>query len=121
GGGDAAGAPGGSTRRGARGPPRQLDAAVPSELDRICLRALAQRASDRYSTAHDLAEDLRHWLAAGQRSPAPQLQVSPPAVHVQVVAPAHADAAAASVSTPVSRADPGRRPGNGVPPGPPAP
>ena len=47
-------------------PPRQLDDAVPAELDRICLRALAKRASDRYSTAHDLAEDLRHWLARGR-------------------------------------------------------
>jgi eukaryotic-like serine/threonine-protein kinase len=98
-------------------PPRQLDDAVPAELDRICLRALAQRASDRYSTAHDLAEDLRHWLAAGQGPPAVQVQVSPPAVHVQVVAPAQADAAAASVSTSVSRADTGGRPVKVVPKG----
>src|SRR5204863_9806196 len=42
-------------------PPRQLNDAVPAELDRICLRALAKRASDRYSTAHDLAGDLRHF------------------------------------------------------------
>jgi formylglycine-generating enzyme required for sulfatase activity len=44
-------------------PPRQTDEAIPAELDRICLRALAKRASDRFSTASDLAEDLRHWLA----------------------------------------------------------
>jgi len=43
-------------------PPRLLDDRVPKELDRICLRALARRASDRYSTAADFAEDLRHWL-----------------------------------------------------------
>ena len=43
-------------------PPRQFDDNVPSELDRICLKALSKRASDRYSTALDLAEDLRHWL-----------------------------------------------------------
>jgi formylglycine-generating enzyme required for sulfatase activity len=43
-------------------PPRQFDDNVPSELDRICLRALSKRASDRYSTALDFAEDLRHWL-----------------------------------------------------------
>jgi formylglycine-generating enzyme required for sulfatase activity len=43
-------------------PPRQLDDSIPRELDRICLKALATRASDRYSTALDLAEDLRHWL-----------------------------------------------------------
>ncbi|HMF15284.1 MAG TPA: serine/threonine-protein kinase, partial [Gemmataceae bacterium] len=45
-------------------PPRQFDRTVPKELDRICLKALAKRASDRYSTALDLADDLRHWQAA---------------------------------------------------------
>ncbi|TMQ32091.1 MAG: hypothetical protein E6K70_20440 [Planctomycetota bacterium] len=49
-------------------PPRQIASAVPKELDRICLKALSKRASDRYSTALDLAEDLRHWLA-GQPGP----------------------------------------------------
>jgi serine/threonine protein kinase/formylglycine-generating enzyme required for sulfatase activity len=44
-------------------PPRQLDETIPKELDRICLKALSKRAADRYSTALDLAEDLRHWLA----------------------------------------------------------
>jgi serine/threonine protein kinase/formylglycine-generating enzyme required for sulfatase activity len=44
-------------------PPRQLDERIPKELDRICLKCLSKRASDRYSTAIDLAEDLRHWLA----------------------------------------------------------
>src|SRR5262249_37634422 len=38
-------------------PPRQLDDTIPRELDRICLKALAKRASDRYSTAADLADD----------------------------------------------------------------
>jgi serine/threonine protein kinase/formylglycine-generating enzyme required for sulfatase activity len=42
-------------------PPRQLDDQIPKELDRICLKALAKRASERYSTAADLADDLRHW------------------------------------------------------------
>jgi serine/threonine protein kinase/formylglycine-generating enzyme required for sulfatase activity len=42
-------------------PPRQLDPTIPRELDRICLKCLARRAADRYSTALDLAEDLRHW------------------------------------------------------------
>jgi eukaryotic-like serine/threonine-protein kinase len=40
-------------------PPRQIDDTIPRELERICLRALAKRASERYSTARDLAEDLR--------------------------------------------------------------
>jgi serine/threonine protein kinase/formylglycine-generating enzyme required for sulfatase activity len=49
-------------------PPRQLSDQVPKDLDRICLKALAKRAADRYSTALDLAEDLRAWQAeAGDR------------------------------------------------------
>src|SRR5262249_24746959 len=43
-------------------PPRQLDASIPEELNRICLKALAQRAADRYATAFQLADDLDHWL-----------------------------------------------------------
>ncbi len=43
-------------------PPRQVDDTVPRELERICLKAMAGRASDRYSTAGDLAEDLRHFF-----------------------------------------------------------
>jgi serine/threonine protein kinase/formylglycine-generating enzyme required for sulfatase activity len=45
-------------------PPRQIDDAISKELDRICLRALAKRASERYSAATDIAKDLRHFLAA---------------------------------------------------------
>ncbi|MGI8980862.1 MAG: protein kinase domain-containing protein [Pirellulaceae bacterium] len=44
-------------------PPRQHDESIPKELERICFKALAKRASERYSSAHDLAEDLRHFLA----------------------------------------------------------
>src|SRR5262249_24948401 len=44
-------------------PPGQIDDAVPKELDRICLRALSKRASERYSTAKDMAEDLRQFFA----------------------------------------------------------
>jgi serine/threonine protein kinase len=43
-------------------PPRQIDDTVPIELERICLRALAKRASERYTTAKDLATDLRRFL-----------------------------------------------------------
>jgi serine/threonine protein kinase/formylglycine-generating enzyme required for sulfatase activity len=41
-------------------PPRQIDDTVPKELERICLKALSKRASERYTTARDMAEDLRH-------------------------------------------------------------
>ena len=44
-------------------PPRQVDDAISKELERICLKALAKRASERYTTAKDMAEDLRHFLA----------------------------------------------------------
>ena len=43
-------------------PPRQVDDAVPKELERICLRALSKRATDRFTTARDMSEDLREFL-----------------------------------------------------------
>ncbi len=43
-------------------PLRQYDDSIPKELERICHKAMAKRASDRYSTAKDLADDLRHFL-----------------------------------------------------------
>jgi hypothetical protein len=50
-------------------PLRQWDDTISKELERICLKALAKRAADRYLTARDLAEDLRCYLAA---SPVPR-------------------------------------------------
>ena len=49
-------------------PPRQIDDSVPKELERICLKALAKRASDRYTTATDMAEDLRAWISIASKS-----------------------------------------------------
>jgi len=46
-------------------PPRQWVDSIPRELERICLRTIAKRASERYNTAMDLAEDLRLYLEAG--------------------------------------------------------
>jgi serine/threonine protein kinase/formylglycine-generating enzyme required for sulfatase activity/tetratricopeptide (TPR) repeat protein len=43
-------------------PLRQIDDTIPRELERICQRALAKRASERYSTGRDMADDLRHFL-----------------------------------------------------------
>ncbi len=45
-------------------PPRQWDDSVAEELDRICLKSLAKRAADRYATATQLIDDLRHWYDA---------------------------------------------------------
>ncbi len=42
---------------------RHIDDTIPRELERICLKALSKRASDRHATARELAEDLRNWLA----------------------------------------------------------
>lgn len=50
-------------------PPRQRDRTVPHELERICLKCLSKRMTDRYATAEDLAENLRHWLGSGDREP----------------------------------------------------
>jgi serine/threonine protein kinase len=49
-------------------PPRQYDETIPKELERICLKALAKRPSDRYSTAHDFAEELRQFVDAHKRA-----------------------------------------------------
>lgn len=43
-------------------PLRQLNEAIPKELERVCFKAMAKRASERYMTARDLADDLRHCL-----------------------------------------------------------
>jgi serine/threonine protein kinase len=43
--------------------PRRLERAVPTELEIIVLKAMEKRPQDRYATAQDLADDLRHWLA----------------------------------------------------------
>ncbi len=41
----------------------QYDEKLPRELQRICLKAMSKRASERYCSAHEMAEDLRHFLA----------------------------------------------------------
>ncbi|MBM4088932.1 MAG: hypothetical protein FJ276_05790 [Planctomycetes bacterium] len=61
-------------------PPRQINDSLPGELERICLKALAKRVSDRYTTALDLAEDLRRCIAdmARSRDAAPDVRSSLP-------------------------------------------
>jgi serine/threonine protein kinase len=62
-------------------PPRQIDDTIPKELERICQKALSKRASERYSTAKDMAEDLRSFLqtTVGAVSPlAPSAPISTP-------------------------------------------
>ncbi len=42
--------------------PRLIDDTIPEELERICQKAISKRASERYNTAHELAEELRLFL-----------------------------------------------------------
>jgi eukaryotic-like serine/threonine-protein kinase len=50
-------------------PPRQIKPGVSQALEAICLKAMARRPEDRYTTALDLAADVRRWLA-GEPVPA---------------------------------------------------
>jgi serine/threonine protein kinase/TolB-like protein/tetratricopeptide (TPR) repeat protein len=50
-------------------PPRQLVRDVPPELERACLKALAKRQQDRYTTAADFADDLRRVLPPAAEAP----------------------------------------------------
>jgi serine/threonine protein kinase/tetratricopeptide (TPR) repeat protein len=43
-------------------PPRRVNKAIPAELEIIVLKAVEKNAQDRYATAKELADDLRHWL-----------------------------------------------------------
>src|SRR5262249_40138316 len=49
--------------------PRSQDGTIPAELERICLKALAKRASERYATAAELGDDLLHWYQGPQEVP----------------------------------------------------
>ena len=40
-------------------PPRCLDQSIPEPLERVCLKALAKSPAERYTTAADMARDLR--------------------------------------------------------------
>src|SRR5690606_12155948 len=63
-------------------PLRQIDSAIPRELERICLKCLAKRPSDRYATAADLADDLRRYL-----KPLAAMQVGETALALDVARP----------------------------------
>jgi serine/threonine protein kinase/formylglycine-generating enzyme required for sulfatase activity len=58
--------------------PRQRDATVPRELERICLKALSKRAAERFASASAMAEELRHWLRDQKRPEAPPASAAAP-------------------------------------------
>ena len=71
-------------------PPRQIDDTIPKELERICLRALSKRTTERYNTALDMAEDLRESVktAGGTFSPvASPVSIASPPGSTQEVTP----------------------------------
>jgi formylglycine-generating enzyme required for sulfatase activity/serine/threonine protein kinase len=53
-------------------PPRLIDRRVPRELERICLKCMSKRRTDRYSTTDDLREDLLAWLGKEPATQVPQ-------------------------------------------------
>jgi tetratricopeptide (TPR) repeat protein len=42
--------------------PRRLHKSIPAELETIVLKAMEKNPAERYATAKELADDLRHWL-----------------------------------------------------------
>lgn len=49
-------------------PPRQIDPAIPADLERICLKCLQKSPEDRYATSGDLAGDLAESTDFGQQA-----------------------------------------------------
>ena len=45
--------------------PHEAEPAVPAELSRVAMKCLAKRAADRYASAAELVDDLRHWRDRG--------------------------------------------------------
>ncbi len=84
-------------KRAAVSPPSQRAPSVPSELDRICLKALARDRDARYPRAADLARDLAAFVAAE----APGLNREELAAYVAALVPRD-DATAAPKPAPVA-------------------
>ncbi len=68
--------------------PREHDATLPAELERICLKALAKRPRDRYRTGLELADDLQAYFTeptppqTAEASPSPPSATEPEAPRV---------------------------------------
>lgn len=86
-------------------PLSQYDERIPEELQRICLKALSKRASDRFSSAHKMAEDLLHFLNSPESLSAASnpKQISSTAETADPATPTQADSAKSA--KPVSEPD----------------
>ena len=69
-------------------PPRQLARGIPPELERACLKALAKRQQDRYTTAADFAEDLRRVLPPAAPAQATRPPIEAPIAKPRAISPA---------------------------------
>jgi formylglycine-generating enzyme required for sulfatase activity/class 3 adenylate cyclase len=58
-------------------PLRQLDEGIPKELERVSFKALSKRASERYTTAKDMADDLRHFQESHRKEEKPNAPAIP--------------------------------------------
>lgn len=87
-------------------PPRQINAEIPKELERICLKAMAKRATDRYTTAKDFADDLRCLLS----------ETRPSAVLVRTATSATSSASAEAAADAPSATHPTRPPSTRIVP-----
>jgi serine/threonine protein kinase len=56
-------------------PPRQIDDTIPKELERICLKAMSKVMTDRYTTALDMAQDVRAFLKSSVSTASPSAVV----------------------------------------------
>lgn len=70
-------------------PPRQIDDSIPKELERICLKAMANRVADRYNTAIDMANDLRMFLRQDNMEHAPAVATPGLSGHVSAGTSGH--------------------------------
>ena len=92
-------------------PPRQIDDTIPKELERICQQALSKRTSERYTTAKDMAEDLRLFLRAAES------EISPLAPADAISTPARSTLESAPVPSASRQSDSNYRPIKIVPRG----
>ncbi len=79
-------------------PLRQYDETIAKDLERICNKAMAKRVRERYTSAHDMAEELRDFLVETSVTSAAPPSTSKNAVDPSVASSAVADSASSDAS-----------------------